>query len=71
MQQNKRNANPPIFWKEKEIVKQQIKSWTPENIKGVIYSLNIIEIQVKTNAYNPLNLLSDFILDKSSTSINN
>ena len=65
------NANPPIFWKEKEIVKQQIKSWTPENIKGVIYSLNIIEIQVKTNAYNPLNLLSDFILDKSSTSINN
>ena len=65
------NAKPPIFWKEKEIVKQQIKSWTPENIKGVIYSLNIIEIQVKTNAYNPLNLLSDFILDKSSTSINN
>ena len=27
------SAKPPIFWKDKEITKQQIYKWTPENIK--------------------------------------
>ena len=27
------SAKPPIFWKDKEITKQQIYNWTPENIK--------------------------------------
>ena len=27
------SAKPPIFWKDKEITKQQIFKWKPENIK--------------------------------------
>ena len=33
------NAKPPIFWKEKEITKQQINKWKSENIKELILSL--------------------------------
>ena len=28
------SAKPPIFWKDKEIVKQQIYNWNAENIKN-------------------------------------
>ena len=31
------SAKPPIFWKEKEITKQQIYKWSPKNIKQLIY----------------------------------
>ena len=33
------SAKPPIFWKEKEITKQQILKWNSQNIKQLIYSL--------------------------------
>tara|TARA_B100000900_G_scaffold351859_1_gene319201 strand:- start:299 stop:1294 length:996 start_codon:yes stop_codon:yes gene_type:complete len=65
------NAKPPIFWKDKEIVKEQMKNWAPETIKEVIYSLNNLEKNIKKNSFNPLNLVSDFILDKSSLNTNN
>jgi DNA polymerase-3 subunit delta len=65
------NAKPPIFWKDKDIVKQQIKNWTPETIKEVIYNLNKLEIDIKKISYNPLNIVSDFILNKSSTDSSN
>ena len=34
------NARPPIFWKDKEIVKEQIFKWSPEKIKQLIFELN-------------------------------
>ena len=60
------SAKPPIFWKDKEITKQQIAKWTPENIKKLIYRLNEIELLVKKNINNSTNLITDFILDQSS-----
>ena len=30
------SAKPPIFWKDKEIIKQQIFKWTPGKIKNLI-----------------------------------
>tara|TARA_B100000965_G_scaffold353379_1_gene329190 strand:+ start:3073 stop:4065 length:993 start_codon:yes stop_codon:yes gene_type:complete len=63
-------AKPPIFWKDKEITKQQISKWTPENINKLIYKINNIELILKKNFTNSLNLLSDFILEESSSSIN-
>ena len=39
------DAKPPIFWKDKEIVKQQIYKWKPEKIKKLIYKLNEIEFK--------------------------
>jgi DNA polymerase-3 subunit delta len=64
-------AKPPIFWKEKEITKQQINKWNPENIKKLIYSLSEAELQIKKNINNSINLITDFILLQSSSTTNN
>ncbi len=63
-------AKPPIFWKDKEITKQQIYKWTPENIKKLIYKLNEIELLIKKNINISINLITDFILDQSSSNTN-
>ena len=59
-------AKPPIFWKEKEIVKKQIKSWSINQVENLILEINEIEFLVKTNSQNSKHILSDFILNKSS-----
>ena len=65
------SAKPPIFWKDKEITKQQIYKWTPENIKKLIYKLSEIELLIKKNINNSINLITDFILNQASSSTNN
>ena len=65
------SAKPPIFWKEKDITKQQIFKWKSENIKKLIYSLSDIELQIKKNINNSINLITDFILFQSSSATNN
>ena len=64
------SAKPPVFWKDKEITKQQIYKWTPDKIKKLIYRLNEIELLVKKNINNSINLITDFILDQSSSNTN-
>ena len=64
------NAKPPIFWKDKEIVKQQINNWSPNQINKAIVNINEIELQIKKNYTNPVNIISNFILDKSSFNLN-
>jgi len=65
------SAKPPIFWKEKEITKQQIYKWKPQNIKHLIYTLSEIELQIKKNINNSINVIIDFILSQSSAKTNN
>ena len=65
------SAKPPVFWKEKEITKQQIYKWKTENIKKLIYSLSETELQIKKNINNSINLITDFILFHSSSTTNN
>jgi DNA polymerase-3 subunit delta len=65
------SAKPPIFWKEKEITKQQILKWSSKNIKQLIYSLSETELQIKKNINNSINLITDFILFQSSSNTNN
>ena len=65
------SAKPPIFWKEKEITKQQIQKWNSKNIKQLIYTLNETELQIKKNINNSINLIIDFILSQSLAEINN
>ena len=60
---------PPIFWKDKDIIKQQIQSWSYNNIKNLIYKINETELIIKKNSINALNILSDFIIEQ--TTINN
>jgi DNA polymerase-3 subunit delta len=64
------SAKPPIFWKEKEIIKQQIQKWSPKNIKQLIYALSETELQIKKNINNSINLITDFILSQSSAEFN-
>jgi DNA polymerase-3 subunit delta len=64
------SAKPPIFWKEKDITKQQIYNLKSENIKKLIYSLSDIELQIKKNINNSINLITDFILLQSSLTTN-
>ena len=65
------SAKPPIFWKDKEITKQQIYKWTPDNIKQLIYKLSEIELLIKKNINNSINLITDFILNQASSNTNN
>ena len=59
-------AKPPIFWKDKEITKQQIYKWSPENIKNSIFKVSELELLVKKNMNNSMNLTTNFILDEAS-----
>ena len=52
---------PPIFWKEKEIVKKQTQSWSTKEIKKIIYKINDLEVIVKKNSINSINFVSDFV----------
>ena len=56
---------PPIFWKDKDIVKQQITQWSLEKIKSLIMSINETELLIKKNSSSSLNILSDFILSQA------
>ena len=60
------SAKPPIFWKDKEITKQQIYKWKSKNIKGHIFKLNEIELLIKKNINNSVNVVTDFVLDQAS-----
>ena len=60
------SAKPPIFWKDKEITKQQLSIWKSNKIKELIYNLTEIELQIKTNIKNSINLITNFILEQVS-----
>ena len=42
-------SKPPIFWKEKPIVKKQLSVWTLDELKKVITGINRIELLCKKN----------------------
>ena len=58
---------PPIFWKDKEMVKKQSKCWSLKNIENLIYKINEIELIVKNNSTNSINILSDFIINQAKS----
>ena len=59
------SAKPPIFWKDKEIIKQQIFQLKPKKIKELIYQTNELEYLVKRNIGNSLNLVTNFVLEQT------
>ena len=56
---------PPIFWKDKPLVIQQIRSWKKDHLKNLIYKTNEIELLIKKNSTLAKNILSDFIINNS------
>jgi DNA polymerase-3 subunit delta len=58
-------CKPPIFWKDKPLVIQQIKFWEKDHLKNLIYKTNEIELLIKKNSTIAKNILADFIIDNS------
>ena len=56
---------PPIFWKEKDIIKQQIKKNSVNQVKTLIKKINNLELLLKKNTILPDKLLNNFILEQS------
>jgi len=61
---------PPIFWKDKDAIKKQINLSNLENIENMIFKTNDIELLIKKNSDNAVNILSDFIINTSRQSSN-
>ena len=52
---------PPIFWKEKDIVKKQAQSWSTNEVKEIIFKINHLEALVKKNGANSMLFVSNFV----------
>ncbi|WP_440675601.1 DNA polymerase III subunit delta [Candidatus Pelagibacter sp. HIMB1593] len=65
------NAKPPIFWKDKDITKQQLTKWKTRKLKELIYRISKIELEVKKNINFSINLITDFLIEQSFQTTNN
>ena len=63
-------CKPPIFWKDKPIVTQQIRSWNKDLLKDLIYKTNEVELLVKKNSVLAKNILTDFLINNSKKTSN-
>ena len=63
-------SRPPIFWKDKPLITQQIQSWKKEHLKNLIYETNKIELLIKKNSVIAKNILADFIINNSKKTNN-
>jgi DNA polymerase III subunit delta len=66
------DIRPPVFWKDKPIMIQQLKKWGKEKLEEIIYKINETEILMKKSSYlrNDI-IIKDLILyvtNKASTS---
>jgi DNA polymerase-3 subunit delta len=63
---------PPIFWKDKPIIIQQLKKWSKKKLEEIIFKVGETEVLMKKNSYlrNDI-IIKDLILhltSKASTS---
>ena len=56
---------PPIFWKDKEIVKQQIKCFNYNETRRLILKTNEVELIIKKNPQSSLNVTTDFVISQT------
>ena len=56
---------PTIFWKDKDIVRKQVNKNDLEKIEDMIFKTNDIELLIKKNSDNAINIVSDFIINTS------
>jgi len=60
------NFKPPIFWKDKEVIKQQIRNWSSKDVEELIYKINETEFLIKKYSNNSINILSNFIIEQAA-----
>ena len=61
---------PPIFWKDKEIIKQQLKVLSLEQINLMIRKVNNLELIIKKNSQVSNQILNNFIYESLDQSNN-
>ncbi len=61
---------PPIFWKDKEIIKQQLKNLSLNEINIFIKKVNNLELTIKKNSQISNQIINNFILEKLDVSNN-
>ncbi len=61
------NFKPPIFWKDKETVKNQISIWSHSDVEKLIFKINDVELLIKMNSLNSLNITSDFLINTATS----
>ncbi len=61
---------PPIFWKEKDIVKKQLGIWNLNKIKNLIVKINDIELLVKKYPNSSTNILINFLIEQTAETNN-
>ena len=52
---------PPIFWKEKDIVKKQAQLWSTNDVKEIIFKISQLEVLIKKNSSNSVLFVSNFV----------
>ena len=52
---------PPIFWKEKDIIKKQVQSWSTNEVRNIIFKINDLETLVKKSGTNSIIFVSNFV----------
>ena len=69
--ENKKNTDavissykPTIFWKDKDVIKQQLKIWSLPQIKSLINKTNDMELLIKKNSQASNQIVNNFILEK-------
>ena len=60
---------PPVFWKDKELIKKQIKIWSKKKVQNLIIKTNDLELKIKKYPSNSNNLITNFLLEQ--TEVNN
>ncbi len=59
------NHTPPIFWKDKPIIKKQLENWSKLKMKNLIKNINETEIYLKKNSSLSLMLIFNLIYEVS------
>ena len=60
---------PPIFWKDKDAVKTQVKAWNSIKINDLVFKINDLELLIKKNSSRSLNILYDFLIETAKAKI--
>lgn len=60
------NFRPPIFWKDKDLVKKQLLKWDKKNSSQLIFEINELEKIIKKNTENSLRITYDFVLSTAN-----
>ena len=60
---------PPIFWKDKDTGKTQVKAWSSIKINDLVFKINDLELLIKKNSSRSLNILYDFLIETAKAKI--